>query len=189
MQLDGKKIHYRDEGKGPALVLIHGMGSNLKQWNNYTDMLKDKYRVISMDTPGGRFGSSEAMFARPSTDSIAIFITMMMDELNIDKAHICGSSYGGATAINVAATFPERVEGLILIAAAQALSPLVKDITAPTLIMWGENDPILPLDQANTLNETIKGSVLKVYAGGKHVPTDSHKDETVADIREFLSKI
>lgn len=186
VQLANKNIHYRDEGEGHPLLLIHGMGSNLKQWNDYTDVLSQKYRVISMDMPGGRFGQSEAMFTRPSTDSMALFITMLMDELELDKATICGSSYGGATAINVAAIYPERVEKLILIAAAQALSPMTKDINAPTLIMWGEKDPILPLEQAHTLKVNITDSKLIIYKDGPHVPTESHKEETLTDIQTFL---
>jgi len=186
--LNGKKIHYRDEGTGPTLILIHGMGSNLKQWNHYNDYFKENYRVLSMDLPGARFGQSEALFAFASTDSLAYFVTMLMDELKIEKAHVAGSSFGGATAIQMAALYPERVNKLILIAAAQAMSPIVKEIKAPTLIMWGEKDPILPLEQAHSLNSNIPGSKLKIYKDGPHVPTDSHAEETIADIDAFLSE-
>ena len=187
IQLNGKKIHYRDEGLGPVLVLIHGMGSNLKQWNNYIDFFMKDFRVISMDLPGGKYGQSEALFTMSKTDSLAYFVSVLMDELNIDKAHVAGSSLGGAIAIQLAALYPQRVSRLILISAAQTHNPAVKTIKAPTLIIWGDNDRLTPLDQAHILQKSIEGSELIIYEGGGHVPTNSHTKDITAAIASFLS--
>ena len=51
MTLNGMKIHYRDEGAGTPIVLIHGTGASLHTWNDWTkDLVKD-YRVIRLDLP------------------------------------------------------------------------------------------------------------------------------------------
>ncbi|MDH4023424.1 MAG: alpha/beta hydrolase, partial [Gammaproteobacteria bacterium] len=47
--VDGARIHYRDEGSGPPVVLIHANFSNLIDWDPWVDALRDKYRVIRFD--------------------------------------------------------------------------------------------------------------------------------------------
>ena len=51
MALNGMKIHYRDEGVGPPIVLIHGTGASLHTWNDWTKELIEDYRVIRLDLP------------------------------------------------------------------------------------------------------------------------------------------
>ena len=188
LEMDGKKIHYRSEGEGPVMILIHGMGSNLTQWNHYTDYFKTKFQVVSVDLPGGRFGKSESLYKMNHTDNLSLFISDFMNSLNIDKAHIIGSSYGGSTAYNFAANHSEKVDKLILIAPAIRLNdPLVEKINNPTLLIWGEKDPILPLEQAHFLNDNIKDSKLTIYEGGPHVPIDApYAKRSIQDIEQFL---
>ncbi|WP_197472233.1 alpha/beta fold hydrolase, partial [Oleiphilus sp. HI0067] len=52
MELDGNRIHYRDEGEGDVIVLIHGTASSLHTWDAWTESLKQHYRIIRMDLPG-----------------------------------------------------------------------------------------------------------------------------------------
>ncbi len=51
MELDGRKIHYRDEGTGATIVLIHGTGASLHTWDEWAKSLKENYRVIRFDLP------------------------------------------------------------------------------------------------------------------------------------------
>ena len=51
MTLNGRKIHYRDEGEGPTIVLIHGTGASLHTWEDWTKYLIKDYRVIRLDLP------------------------------------------------------------------------------------------------------------------------------------------
>ncbi len=55
MDVNGLTIHYRDEGEGPPLLLLHGVASSLHTWDDWTDQLKGSYRVIRMDLPGFGF--------------------------------------------------------------------------------------------------------------------------------------
>ncbi len=52
--IDNLNVHYRDEGKGMPVVLIHGTSSSLHTWEDWTKILTQSYRVIRMDLPGFR---------------------------------------------------------------------------------------------------------------------------------------
>jgi len=49
INIDGARIHYRDEGEGPAVLLLHANFGNLIGWDPWVDALKDSYRVVRMD--------------------------------------------------------------------------------------------------------------------------------------------
>ena len=49
MNIDGVRIHYRDEGEGPAIVLVHAHFASLLGWEPWVEALKDDYRVIRFD--------------------------------------------------------------------------------------------------------------------------------------------
>ena len=51
IQIDGMDVHYRDEGIGQVIVLLHGTGASLHTWDKWTKELKKKYRVIRLDLP------------------------------------------------------------------------------------------------------------------------------------------
>jgi hypothetical protein len=51
MELNGLSVHYRDEGQGMPVVLVHGTAASLHTWDDWTDSLKKDYRVIRMDIP------------------------------------------------------------------------------------------------------------------------------------------
>src|SRR5262245_26961034 len=52
VEVDGLRVHYRDEGQGPPLVLLHGSNSSLFTWEGWTRELSRSFRVISLDLPG-----------------------------------------------------------------------------------------------------------------------------------------
>jgi hypothetical protein len=52
IQIDDMNIHYKDEGQGPVLILVHGVCASLHTWDGWAGRLKDHYRIIRMDLPG-----------------------------------------------------------------------------------------------------------------------------------------
>jgi pimeloyl-ACP methyl ester carboxylesterase len=52
VRVGGMDVHYRDEGTGPAVVLLHGMGGSLHTWDGWTAALHDSLRVLRVDLPG-----------------------------------------------------------------------------------------------------------------------------------------
>lgn len=111
--IKGLEVHYKDEGEGPVLLMVHGSQSSLKTWDVISDMLKDEYRIIRYDVPGyGLSGpvTDEALEIAQPTD-IAIGL---MDSLGVDKVTAIGTSSGGTLVAFLAAEYPDRVDRLIV---------------------------------------------------------------------------
>jgi pimeloyl-ACP methyl ester carboxylesterase len=109
------QVHYRDEGKGFPIVLIHGTASSLHTWDAWTNQLKKTNRVIRLDLPG--FGiTGPKKDADYSIGAYTRFLHSFLQKLQLTKFHISGSSLGGNIAWNYAAEYPAKVEKLILVA-------------------------------------------------------------------------
>jgi pimeloyl-ACP methyl ester carboxylesterase len=114
MTIDGVRLHYRDEGSGPVVVLVHANFSNLIDWDPWVDALKDRYRVIRFDL------TSHGLTGPDPTGDYTLERTMaltekFLDALGLGRFTIGGTSLGGTVAIRYAAAHPDRVERLILL--------------------------------------------------------------------------
>lgn len=114
VELDGIRIHYRDEGAGPAVLLVHGTLGDLADWDGWVDVLSDHYRVIRLDLPA--FGlSGEVPNGNYSIDRMLSLVDSLMDHLQQKSFAVVGISLGGAIAFRYAATRTSRVTALVLI--------------------------------------------------------------------------
>jgi len=114
VQLDGIDVHYRAEGSGPALLLIHGTLGDLEDWSGWVDELKGAYRVIRLDLPG--FGlSGHIANGNYSIDRMLSLIDALMDHLDEPRFSVAGISYGGIVAFRYAATRVNRTQALLLV--------------------------------------------------------------------------
>lgn len=114
IEIDGMQVHYRDEGTGFPIVLIHGTSSSLHTWNDWTSVLKKKYRVIRMDLPA--FGiTGPNTTADYSIKSYTNFLHQFLDKIKLDKFYLGGNSLGGNIAWNYTLEHPDKIEKLILI--------------------------------------------------------------------------
>jgi pimeloyl-ACP methyl ester carboxylesterase len=119
VDVGGVRAHVRDQGNpdGIPLVLIHGSGSSLHEWEGWVRELGQKARLISVDLPG--HGLTGAWPREEYTvEAYADFVEVLVDALNLDRFAIAGHSLGGAVAWTFAATRPDRVSQLILVDAA-----------------------------------------------------------------------
>jgi pimeloyl-ACP methyl ester carboxylesterase len=114
MNIDGVRMHYRDEGTGPVVLLFHANFSNLIDWDPWVDALKDRYRVVRIDmTSHGLTGPDPTGdYTLPRTLELT---EKFIDALGIEKATLGGTSLGGTVAIHYTTRHPERVERLILL--------------------------------------------------------------------------
>jgi pimeloyl-ACP methyl ester carboxylesterase len=112
--IDGMQVHYRDEGNGFPIVLIHGTAASLHTWDAWTKQLIKKYRVIRVDIPAfGLTGPNKN--ADYSIQSYTQFLSQFLSKIKVDKFHLVGNSLGGNIAWNYTAEHPEKVAKLILI--------------------------------------------------------------------------
>jgi pimeloyl-ACP methyl ester carboxylesterase len=110
-QLAGMKMHYEDRGSGIPIIFIHppGMG---RMVFFYQLLLADHFRVILPDLCG--HGDSDSSDRKISVLGFAEEISLLMDELGIEKAVICGYSSGGIVAQELCLRYPDRVMGVVL---------------------------------------------------------------------------
>lgn len=108
---NGVKISYVTEGKGEAVVLIHGWMSDVKMWGPKLSPL-DGFQIIALDCRG--HGKSDKPHDRASYGSeMAADVVRLLDHLKIKRAHLIGYSMGTYIVGKVAATHPDRVLSVI----------------------------------------------------------------------------
>lgn len=120
------RVHYQEAGdkNAPALVLIHGFASSTLVWSKvFLPLANAGFRVIAVDMLG--FGySGKPRNGEYTIAGQASVLIGLLDRLNIKRATLVGSSYGGAVAATCALDYPRRVEKLVLIGTVNNNRPL-----------------------------------------------------------------
>ena len=110
VEADGFRIRYLESGEGPALVHLHGAGG--LRLSPAHDVLARKYRVIAFEMPG--FGASAENTRTEDQAGLAATMARAAEALGLDRFNLWGTSFGGKTALFLAAQAPERVMALVL---------------------------------------------------------------------------
>lgn len=111
--VDDQTLAYTEAGAGAAVVIVHGVGGHKEDWAGVQAALGDHHRVFAVDMLG--FGGSSRTAGDLSMPMQARAIAALLDAHGIDRASLVGNSVGGWVAATFAATFPDRVERLVLI--------------------------------------------------------------------------
>ena len=91
------RVHYRDEGTGPTLLLLHGLCDSLHTWDRWTAELKPDFRIVRVDYPP--FGLTPPFEQGAVSESQWIeFLDAFLDRLGISSAYVAGYSLGGGIA-------------------------------------------------------------------------------------------
>lgn len=192
IDIDGVRLHYVEDGSGPAVVLIHGFGGHTFTFRHTVPALAKRFRMVAVDLKG--FGFSE----RPkggdySLTEQARLVLRLMHELTIESAAIVGHSMGGEVAMRVAATAPERVDRLVLAASVSGEriwtpppTPPFKALLAISARLFGRRlfkrmfyDPSNATDEARagyTTPTRIRGYGDALYALAKDARHDKRID-------------
>jgi pimeloyl-ACP methyl ester carboxylesterase len=125
----GHTMAYLDVGAGQPVILIHGFGGSMWQWEHQQAPLSTGARVITPDLIGSGLSDKPDIEYRP--DQMLDFFTGFMDALQIPQATLVGNSMGAGLAIGMAIAHPDRVSRLVLIG---GLPPRVMDkLTSPSI--------------------------------------------------------
>jgi pimeloyl-ACP methyl ester carboxylesterase len=147
VEVNGVRLHYVERGEGEPLVLLHGNGSMIEDFESsgLIDLAAKNYRVIVFDRPG--FGHSD----RPrnvlwTPDAQAELIKHALVRLGVSNPIVLGHSWGASVAVALALKYPDLVRGLILasgyyyptarvdvVAMAAPALPLIGDFLSYTL--------------------------------------------------------
>lgn len=260
----GMPMHYVKEGNGEkTLVLLHGTGGSVRDWDLWVEELKDSFQIVRLDLPG--FGLTGANPENVYTHEFYMnFMEQAFDAIGLDSFALAGNSFGGHLAWNYAVQHADKVEELILIASSgyprkskklpiafrlgsnpflskwlEKITPryiiektaydvyaddsqvtderidryyelllregnrkavmqrlqqvkqdrhhLIKNLKMPVLIMSGDKDVLVPVENAHRFHEDISNSTLKIYKNVGHVPMEEIPEQTAKDVIKFLN--
>ncbi len=259
-RINGIQIYYEEQGTGEPLILINGLAFPMDLWFAQIQELSKDFRVIALDNRG--IGRTDQPDTEYSIRLMASDTVGLLKALGIEKAHVAGLSMGGFIAQEIALSYPEWVNRLILIATSmggakswemgkpfwekvmvemqgktpqqiyrldltmmtapgfaashpdtleKAVSLRLKNqqplhgflrqsaacagfdayartgnITRPTLIILGQDDPIFPIPLAEDFRQTLPDAKMLVYENCGHAVLLEKPDQLSRDIREFL---
>ena len=269
--VDGDQVAYRVAGKGPVLLLVHGLAGNSLTWRYVMPALAKRFTVLAPDLLGQ--GLSDKPRGEYSLGAHANTLRDLMDTLRHKRATVVGQSLGGGVAMQFAYQFPERCERLVLVdsgglghevtfylrmltvpgfesvfplfcsprlrdagnliatwlgragvrstpasqevwrsyasladaenrraffcslrdvidfsgQAVSALARLYRAARLPTLIVWGAQDPFLPVSHAVAAHKAIPGSRLEIFDGVGHYPHCEAPERFVEVLIDFIA--
>jgi pimeloyl-ACP methyl ester carboxylesterase len=155
--VDGMRVHYRDEGQGPTLVLLHGVMASLHTWDGWVDALRPHYRIVRIDLPGFGFSDDLRSDEDYTPEASVKRMNALLRALGVDRFHLAGNSLGGFLSWYYAASHPERVDRMILI------SPIAYPQKLPFVIEWFSKPGLGHLAQYVAPRFIVEQNVRMVY--------------------------
>jgi pimeloyl-ACP methyl ester carboxylesterase len=272
VELHGQTVTYNRAGRGPLILLIHGITSSSRTWREVIARLWDDHELLAPDLLG--HGTSAKPRGDYSLGAYASGIRDLVLALDLPRATVVGHSLGGGVAMQFAYQFPELVERLVLVDSgglgqevslllraatlpgAELVLPLLvsratriagkaaggvlgrfggqrskadlqglaegfaslRDASArraflhtarsvidergqrvdardrlylsaelPTLLVWGADDPIIPVAHGERAHELMPGSRLEIFPGAGHFPFNDDPDRFAEVLRDFIA--
>jgi pimeloyl-ACP methyl ester carboxylesterase len=168
LRLQGAKVHLLAAGPpgGPTVVLLHGARYSSETWEKLgtLELLAGKgYRVLALDLPG--HGASEPS-KTPPEDYLAGLLPLLSDL----PAVIVSPSMSGTFSLPLLARRPGLVAGLVAVAPAGIAEhrERLAGKAVPVLLVWGENDEVLPVAAARELAQVLAAARQVVLPGAGH---------------------
>ncbi len=112
VELRGTRVNYQLAGSGEPVILIPGFATSLHLFDHQVEPLSRRFRTLTFDLRG--HGESSAPPDGYGTADYAEDLRLLIDHLNLPRAHLLGASLGGAIAVNLALDHPELVRSLTL---------------------------------------------------------------------------
>lgn len=111
-EIGGWRTRVLRAGSGPALVLMHGTGGHLEAYSRNIPALAEHFSVVAYDFPGQ--GYTTPADRDLELDAYVDHLAALLDDLGLDRAHLCGESLGGWVAIKFAVAHPDRLRRIVL---------------------------------------------------------------------------
>ena len=154
------EISYLDIGAGPTALFVHGIATNAYLWRHVMDALSGQRRCIAIDLP--LHGQSPVAAEQDlALAALAASLDDFCDVLGLTGVDLVANDTGGAIAQIFAARYPHRLATLTLTNCdtdLQAVMPQLRELTVPTLVVWGTGDAFFDVSWAYWLRDTIPGT-------------------------------
>jgi pimeloyl-ACP methyl ester carboxylesterase len=172
LSLDAGQVYVEDQGRGEAVVLVHGFGASSFAWRHVSAALEHDFRVVAIDLAGFGFTQRPRDKASYSRFAQGQLVLAVMDRLGIARAHLVGHSYGGSVSMALAARSPERFFSLTLVNSAALDYPQARRTAAASFL------PLASLlVRTHSLRRSNVEAKLKRSAADDSVVTEAVVDE------------
>jgi pimeloyl-ACP methyl ester carboxylesterase len=169
------RFHTVVRGEGEPLILVHGYSVELNSWRTWErniEAFARHFRVYALDLLG--YGESDRPEPRLDSRGQASALVQLLDTETLSRANFVGLSWGGEIVQGVALSAPQRVNKIVLVdsafdASKEGRARLGK-ILQPTLIVWDEEDVVIPVRAAHGLAKAIPNSRLEIFAKAERDP-------------------
>ena len=110
IEVDGARLHYIDRGSGPAIVMVHGLGGQIRNFTYaLSELLESEHRLIVVDRPGSGYSAAKPG-TTPDIRAQGRLVARLIDRLGLEKPLIVGHSLGGAVALAAALAAPGKID-------------------------------------------------------------------------------
>ena len=133
--IGGHEVRILRKGTGPPVIVLHGWGGRIESMTPVITCLASQMEVTAIDLPG--FGESPAPSGVWGTADYAQFVVDLLADLNIDRAHFVGHSFGAKTSLYLAATHADAVDKLVVVGSSGLTSPPNAKVRAKRLVSKG----------------------------------------------------
>src|SRR5512135_2305416 len=168
-------IHAQVAGKGEAVLLIHGRSVDLnswKTWDKNIDAVAEHNCAYALDLLG--YGESDKPQPLLDARGQARALVQLLEVEKIERATLIGLSWGGMIAQVVVGIAPERVSRLVLTDSGYDESgkgiARLNSIACPTLILWDDEDTVIPVKGAEFLAKSIPGAQVRILKSAERDP-------------------
>jgi pimeloyl-ACP methyl ester carboxylesterase len=175
IQTSSGTLHARVTGTGEAVLLIHGRSVDFNSWRTWEKniaALAAQNRVFALDLLG--YGKSDPVKPLPDERNQARALIELLDAEKIQRASLIGLSWGGTIAQWIVNLAPVRVHKLVLVDSGYDVSERglarLEKIACPTLIVWDEDDSVIPAAGAQILGDAIPNSRLRIFTRAERDP-------------------
>ena len=175
----------------PLVLGLHGW-SQRNGWHTWEPLMEPLaeagFCVVSVDMPG--WGNSPSLDVVPLAGSRASSVVIdILDGMQKETAVLMGKSWGGGVAINTALAYPHRINSLILTAPALQNFDQLDTLHKPILLAWAEDDPVIPIANAERYLTILPQIQLVRYPTGGHSAAQKNADDFAPRAVKFLGNI
>lgn len=174
-------------GIGPLVLGLHGW-SQRNGWHTWEPLIKPLaaagQRVVSVDMPG--WGASPPVPGEMTAEQATNVVIALLDALDVESAALMGKSWGGGVALQTALAHPKRISRLILTAPAFKRLDRLHQVKQPVLLVWAEDDPVIPIRFARDYVTKVPQIELVTYERGGHSAATNNADDFAPRAAAFL---